>query len=392
MLKIIEKVKIGEKIMKKKVILFLISALMILIVGCGKEEAKEAAQPENFVGGKINNKYLYHTVSDDRWDNKEYAYGVEKTFIFAFDNEKTTLYSISKDKEECLQLTDTKLSEDGYEVDYTFKSGSEDKYKLNVLINKENKDEIKFTLNDPKNKSDLIKENLLSKDECEKKIKSTINEVELDNMLATNFKEVSNLDLDKIKSDIDKARQKLYEQTKENKDEIHYVYSPSGSYCEENEDFKLQNYVFVGVYLDEKGEMLTINDFAYLVDANDFTLYQYSTSGNEKRVKYEKQSQESTKYDNEVLKEKETSNKSEDSNKSTSKNSNKKGKYSKNEINKILEKGDEEQACIVDGPVYYNDEWCYLVSYMVNPQTYRMSEYYIGSNTLDKYTYDEVNK
>lgn len=372
--------------MKKKVILFLISALMILTVGCGKEEAKEAAQPKNYVGEKINNKYLYHTVSGDRWDNKEYAYGVEKTFIFAFNNEKTTLYSISKDKEECLQLTDTKLSEDGYEVDYTFKSSSEDEYKLNVLINKANKDEIKFIINNPKNKSDLIKENLLSKDECEKKIKSTINEVELDNMLVTNFKELSNLDLNKIKSDIDKARQKLYEQTKESKDEIRYVYSPSGSYCEENEEFKLQNYVFVGVYLDENGEMLTINDFAYLVDSNDFTLYQYSPGGNGKRLKYEKQSLESTKYDNEVIKEKETSNKS------TSKNSNKRGKYSKDEINKMLEKGDEVQACIVDGPVYYKDEWCYLVSYMVNPKTYRMSEYYIGSNTLDKYTYDEVNK
>lgn len=358
--------------MKKRVILFLISALMILFVGCGKEEVKEAAQPENFMGEKLNNKYLYYTVSDDKWDNKEYAYGVERTFIFAFNNEKASLYSISKDKEECLQLADTKLSEDGYKVDYTFKSESEDEYKLKVLLNKENENEIRFTLNDPNNKNHLIKENLLSKEECEDKIKSTINEVELDNMLATNFKEVSNLDLDKIKSDINKAREKLYEQTKENKDEIYYVYSPSGSYCEEDEEFKLQNYVFVGVYLDENGEMLTINDFAYLVDADDFTLYKYSPSGNEKRVKYEKQPEESTNYDNEA--------------------SSKKGKYSKDEINKILEKGDDEQACIIDGPVYYKDEWCYLVSYLVNPQTYRMGEYYIGSNTLDKYTYEEVNK
>ncbi|MCC3866581.1 hypothetical protein [Terrisporobacter mayombei] len=372
--------------MKKSVILFLVSMLMILFVGCSKEGAKEVAQPENLVCEKINNKYLYYRVASDRWDNKEYAYGVEKTFIFAFNNEKTTLYYIKEDKEECLQLANTKLSKDGYEIDYTFKSDSKGEYKLNVLLNKENKDEIKFTLNNRENKSYLIEENLLSKDECENKIKSTINEVELENMLATNFKEASNLDLDKIKSDIDKAREKLYEKTKESKNEIYYVYSPSGSYCEEDEEFKLQNYVFGGVYLDEHGEMLTINDFIYLVDANDFTLYKYSPNGNKKRIKYVKKSGESAKYENEVSKEKETSNKS------TSSNSDKKGKYSKDEINKILEKGEDERACIVDGPVFYNNEWCYLVSYLVNTQTYRMSEYYIGSDTLEKYAYEEVNK
>ena len=40
-------------------------------------------------------------------------------------------------------------------------------------------------------------------------------------------------------------------QTKGSKDEIYYVYSPTGSYCDEDDDFKLQNYVFVDVYLDE---------------------------------------------------------------------------------------------------------------------------------------------
>lgn len=96
----------GEKY-EKRVILFLISMLMLSFIGCSQDLAK------------------------------------------------TALYSIGKDKEECLELADTKLTEDGYGIEYTFKSGSEDEYKLNALLNKDN-------------------------------------EVELENMIATNFNEASN--------------------------------------------------------------------------------------------------------------------------------------------------------------------------------------------------------
>ena len=364
--------------MKKRVILFLISMLMLSFVGCSQDVAKT----ENLVGEKINNQYLYYSITDDRWDNKEYAYGVQKTFIVALNDEKTTLYSIREDKEECLELADTKLIEDGYGIEYTFKSGSEDEYKLNVLLNKDNEDDIKFTLDESDGKSYSIEDNMLSKEECEDKIKSSINEVELENMIATSFNEVSNLDLDKIKSDIDNAREKIFEQTKESKDEVYYVYSPSGSYCDEDDDFKLQNYVFVGVYLDENGEIITINDFAYLVDANDFTLYEYSPNGankNEKKKKYKEKIEESLENNNEA------------SNEITSNDLDKKGKYSVDQINEKLEKDGYEQGCVIDGPIYYNNEWCYLVSYMSNPETYRMSEFYIGSDTLQIYSYDEVN-
>ena len=52
------------------------------------------------------------------------------------------------------------------------------------------------------------------------------------------------------------------------------------------------------------------------------------------------------------------------------------------QINEKLEKDGYEQGCVTDGAIYYNNEWCYLVSYMSNPETYRMSEFYIGSDTL----------
>ena len=52
------------------------------------------------------------------------------------------------------------------------------------------------------------------------------------------------------------------------------------------------------------------------------------------------------------------------------------------QINEKLEKNGYEQRCVTDGAIYYNNEWCYLVSYMSNHETYRMSEFYIGSDTL----------
>ena len=365
--------------MKKRVVFILSCILTFLVVGCSKTS-------ENFIGESINNKYLYYSTSVDGWINKKYGYGINETIIFSFNDDNTTAYILNKDVEEQLQFSDLKLDKDGYGITYNFKSQDNKTYTLYALMDKENKDRIQYKWTSPQDDmTHVLSGQLLTKEECEDKIVRDVIEVELENMLLTNFHEDANLDIDNIKLSIDKARDTIYEQTKDSRDKAYYRYSPGGSYGGVNNDNNMQYYPFVGIELDENGEIFAMHDSVILVNVDDFTLYTYTPTENGKAImeKYKPESSEVASNNNDSSDNSITSNQSESTSTPTS-------KYSREEIqakyDKDVSEGGLLHATVHSDTKVINGELCYYITYGWENASGPVDRIgYIGSNTLTVY-------
>ena len=374
--------------MKKKLIAIMTTLLMFTLVGCNKTS-------DNNLKEQIENKYMYFNFENKSWMNDKYAYKVSETYIAHFTEEDVALYSIRENVQESMSFKGSELDENGNGITYNFVSHPDNKYKMHVYLDEENNNELKVKLYDPQGNVDTVNGDLMTKEECENKIKNTINEIELENMIKIGFGKEANLDLDKIKSDIDKARDTIYEETKENRDDTYYLYSPVDNYSELNNDKKTQYVGFVGIDLDEYGEMRTMSDFLYLVNMEDFTLYTYAPGENGSYVleKYEGSSlqvPDSNDNNTETV----------DSNTETIDNNT---EVSSDKMPTIAEQEDAKakimarygpstedyQVAVLDNPIFYNGEWCYMVStgYETVTGMAKANQFYVGSKTLENYGY-----
>ena len=367
--------------MKKIVIAFMTTLLMFTLVGCNKKS-------DNNLQQQIKNKYMYFDFEDKSWMNEKYAYKLNETYIAHFTKEDAQLYSIRENIEESMNFKGFELDEDGNGIAYNFVSNPDNKYKMYIYSDGENKNELKVKLYDPQGNVSTVNGNLMTKEECENKIKNTINEIELINMIESGFGKDANLDLDKIKSDIDKARDIIYKETKENRDEIYYLHTIIDNYSELNNDNKAEYIGFIGIVLDEHGEILAMSDFIYLVNIKDLTLYTYTPGGNDGYIleKYEGSSLQITD--------------SNDSNTQTLENdtdvsSDKMPTIKEQEkaIAKIMaEYGpstDDYRIDISQNPIFYNGEWCYFVATEFETSTgiVKSNMFHVGSKTLENYGY-----
>lgn len=391
--------------MRKKLIGIMTALLMFTLVGCNK--ASEVNLQE-----EISGKYMYFNLENKNWLNNKYAYKVSETYIANFTEENAALYSIREKVEGSMVFKGYDLDENGKGITYKFTSNPNNEYKMYVYLDEENNNELKAKLYDPQGNVETVDADLITKEECENKIKNTINEIELENMIENNLGKVANLDLDKIKSDIDKAREVVYKETKEDRDSVYYLYVPVDNYSELNDDKK--SYIgFSTVALDEYGEMISMGDFTYLVNMNDFSLYTYAPSenGDKKLEKYEDNSSQvdsnesnnsntestnNTQSVNNDAQVEDTNTQAEnieavDSN--TEANADKMPTMAeqKKAMAKIMaEYGpstEEHQVSVLENPIFYNGEWCYMVAtgYKTVTGMDKANQFYVGSKTLQNY-------
>ena len=192
--------------MKKRFIVILGCILILIMSGLNNtrkdkyndnEPYKEVSTLKNMLDETINNKYIFKEFKDRVYKNKKYLYDVNDSLICYFDGDKTSIFLSTKGEYKNLKLIKEKYDYFGMGLSYVFKDESNERYRL--YITKIDDENLYFKWVYPDKSYEEFTTELFNKNECENRIKTRMNEVEIDNLLESDFKDSSGLDIDKIK-------------------------------------------------------------------------------------------------------------------------------------------------------------------------------------------------
>ena len=267
--------------MKKRFIVILGCILILIMSGLNNtrkykyndnEPYKEVSTLKNMLDETINNKYIFKEFKDRVYKNKKYLYDVNDSLICYFDGDNTSIFLSTKGEYKDLKLIKEKYDYFSMGLSYVFKDESNERYRL--YITKIDDENLYFKWVYPDQSYEEFTTELLNKNECENRIKTRMNEVEIDNLLESDFKDSSGLDIDKIKDGINKAREVIYSATKEKKSSNYYFYIRGYACGQEDSDFKY--YIFNLVNFDDTGNVFNKAEDYILVKSEDNSIYIYS--------------------------------------------------------------------------------------------------------------------
>ena len=267
--------------MKKRFIVILGCILILIMSGLNNtrkdkdndnEPYKEVSTLKNMLDETINNKYIFKEFEDRVYKNKKYLYDVNDSLICYFDGDNTSIFLSTKGEHKNLKLIKEKYDYFSMGLSYVFKDESDERYRL--YITKIDDEDLYFKWVYPDQSYEEFTTELLNKNECENRIKTRMNEVEIDNLLESDFKDSSGLDIDKIKDGINKAREVIYSATKENKSSNYYFYIRGYACGKEDSDFEY--YIFNLVNFDDTGNVFNKSEDYILVKSEDYSIYIYS--------------------------------------------------------------------------------------------------------------------